>query len=99
MNEPMHWSATGGRRKDRARRHLVDGVPCRRCSAASVETEPRVQAWARLEPKAAREDARQCDEEQARGHLRGPLHGVADGIKDNFDTAGLATEARVGDDG
>jgi aspartyl-tRNA(Asn)/glutamyl-tRNA(Gln) amidotransferase subunit A len=91
MSEPFHWSAA------EAARQIASGA------IASVdyldallgrigETEPLVQAWARL-AEDARMEARRCDEELGRGRRQGPLHGVPVAIKDNFDTAGLATEA------
>jgi aspartyl-tRNA(Asn)/glutamyl-tRNA(Gln) amidotransferase subunit A len=55
--------------------------------------EPTVQAWARLAEKDAGAEAACCDAEAAQGRWRGPLHGIAVAVKDNFDTAGLATEA------
>jgi Asp-tRNA(Asn)/Glu-tRNA(Gln) amidotransferase A subunit family amidase len=39
----------------------------------------------------ALEQARRADRETARGHYRGPLHGVPWGAKDLVDTAGIAT--------
>jgi len=39
----------------------------------------------------ALQQARQADEEIARGHYRGPLHGIPFGVKDLLDTAGIAT--------
>ncbi len=39
----------------------------------------------------AREDARRADAELAAGNRRGPLHGVPVAVKDQFDTAGIAT--------
>ena len=39
----------------------------------------------------AREDARRADAEIAAGNRRGPLHGVPVAVKDQFDTAGIAT--------
>lgn len=39
----------------------------------------------------AREDARTCDTETARGASRGPLHGVPMTVKESFDVAGLQT--------
>jgi len=39
----------------------------------------------------ALQQAWQADEEIARGHYRGPLHGIPFGVKDLLDTAGIAT--------
>ena len=39
----------------------------------------------------AREDARRADAEITAGNRRGPLHGVPVAVKDQFDTAGIAT--------
>jgi aspartyl-tRNA(Asn)/glutamyl-tRNA(Gln) amidotransferase subunit A len=55
--------------------------------------EPLVQAWARIDRARLLAEATQCDAEAARGAWRGPLHGVALGIKDNLATAGLETSA------
>ncbi len=50
--------------------------------------EPRVQAWAFLDPEAARAEARRLD----RLSPRPPLLGLPVGVKDIFDTADLPTE-------
>ena len=53
--------------------------------------EPRLHAWATLDPAAARRQARALDQALAGGAAPGALHGVPLGVKDNIDTAGLAT--------
>ena len=62
-------------------------------SLARIEQiDPLINAVCTLDPTAlAQADAR--DAETARGAARGPLHGVPLLIKDNIDTAGLATTA------
>lgn len=64
----------------------------RACLARIEETEPTVQAWAHLDPDFALEQAREADRQRMRGLPCGPLHGVAIGIKDIIDVAGLPTE-------
>ena len=60
--------------------------------ARTAEVDPRVNAVCTLDPTAlAQADER--DAETARGESRGPLHGVPVLIKDNIETAGLATTA------
>lgn len=55
--------------------------------ARSAALEPRLRAWAAFDATALRRQARELDAATARG----PLHGVAVAVKDNIDTAGLAT--------
>ena len=63
-----------------------------RSLARIAEVDPLVNAVCTLDPTAlAQSDER--DAETARGAARGPLHGVPLLIKDNIDTAGLATTA------
>lgn len=50
-----------------------------------------IQAWARLTPERALDEARALSQEAKEGRFRGPLHGVPVAIKDNFDTAGIET--------
>lgn len=64
----------------------------RACLARIEETEPTVQAWAHLDAEFALEQAREADLRRMRGLPCGPLHGVAVGIKDIIDVAGLPTE-------
>lgn len=50
-------------------------------------------AFITFTPDQARAEARKCDEEAARGHWRGPLHGIPISIKDLIDAEGLPTTA------
>jgi Asp-tRNA(Asn)/Glu-tRNA(Gln) amidotransferase A subunit family amidase len=62
------------------------------CLARIRETDPRVQAWAFLDPDHALAQARAADEFRLSGQPVGPLHGVPVGIKDIIDTADMPTE-------
>ena len=58
-----------------------------RCAAR----EPQLHVWARLDAAWARRQARGLDQALAAGAAPGALHGLPLGVKDNIDTAGLAT--------
>jgi len=60
-----------------------------RCEAL----EPQLNAFITRTFEAAREAARTAEAEIARGHIRGPLHGIPFAVKDIFDTAGVLTSA------
>jgi Asp-tRNA(Asn)/Glu-tRNA(Gln) amidotransferase A subunit family amidase len=48
-------------------------------------------SWITVTEDVARRQADQADRERKAGRSRGPLHGIPYGIKDLFDTAGIAT--------
>lgn len=62
------------------------------CLARVREAEPRVQAWAFLDPEHVLAQARALDEYRKAGNPLGPLHGVPVGIKDIIDTSDMPTE-------
>ncbi len=53
--------------------------------------DPQVRAWVTIDREAVLAEARACEAEAAKGHFRGPFHGVPLGIKDIFYTKGLRT--------
>lgn len=55
------------------------------------EREPDVLAWVHVDEDGARRTARQRYDEARSGHVRGPLHGVPVGVKDNIHVAGMPT--------
>jgi Asp-tRNA(Asn)/Glu-tRNA(Gln) amidotransferase A subunit family amidase len=57
------------------------------------ETEPVIHAYALVLADAARMAAIEVDREIARGHYRGPLHGLPIGVNDLCYTRGIPTEA------
>jgi len=62
------------------------------CLARVREMEPKVEAWAFIDPEHALAQARAADERRKQGAALGPLHGVPVGIKDIFDTGDMPTE-------
>jgi Asp-tRNA(Asn)/Glu-tRNA(Gln) amidotransferase A subunit family amidase len=62
------------------------------CLARIAADEPRVRAWAHLDPAHARVQARALDERKRAGLPLGSLHGLPVGIKDIVDTADFPTE-------
>jgi Asp-tRNA(Asn)/Glu-tRNA(Gln) amidotransferase A subunit family amidase len=62
------------------------------CLDRIAAIEDKVRAFAHLDPKDALAQARALDERRRNGHAIGPLHGIAVGIKDIFDTADYKTE-------
>jgi aspartyl-tRNA(Asn)/glutamyl-tRNA(Gln) amidotransferase subunit A len=63
------------------------------CLAAIDRYEDRVHAWVFVDRDGAREQAARLTEDQKRGQVRGPLHGIPIGIKDIFDVFDWPTAA------
>jgi aspartyl-tRNA(Asn)/glutamyl-tRNA(Gln) amidotransferase subunit A len=55
------------------------------------ELDPTYHAWVTVMRDSALEEARQAEREIARGHVRGPLHGIPYGAKDLVATRGTRT--------
>jgi aspartyl-tRNA(Asn)/glutamyl-tRNA(Gln) amidotransferase subunit A len=55
--------------------------------------DPLLSAWITVAAERALDAARAADREIAGGRYRGPLHGIAYGVKDQMDAAGLPTTA------
>jgi aspartyl-tRNA(Asn)/glutamyl-tRNA(Gln) amidotransferase subunit A len=54
---------------------------------------PKINAFITVTGERALAQAKALDAEQRAGKLRGPLHGIPIGLKDNIDTAGVRTTA------
>ena len=59
--------------------------------ARAAAVQPRLNAFLRIDGELALETARLADHELARGHLRGPLHGVPMAHKDMYHRKGVAS--------
>jgi Asp-tRNA(Asn)/Glu-tRNA(Gln) amidotransferase A subunit family amidase len=62
------------------------------CLARIAVDEPRIGAFAHLDPDHARTQARARDERKRAGAMLGPLHGVPVAVKDIVDTTDFPTE-------
>ena len=81
--EDLAYAAEVIRRRDLSSAELIEA-----CLDRYAATEPRLHAFAWLDPDRARRLARERDAEAPRGLL----HGVPIGVKDVYDTAGIPTE-------
>src|SRR5436309_11215051 len=63
----------------------------RACLERIERVDPVVHAFVSVDAERALQDARKAEREIKAGHYRGPLHGIPIGIKDNYDTTGVAT--------
>src|SRR5580700_10084747 len=57
----------------------------------STKLGPRLNAYARLTPEIALDQAKAAEKEIQHGHYRGPLHGIPYAAKDLFAVKGLPT--------
>ena len=63
------------------------------CLARIDVYNPKINAFITVTRERALAQAQTLDAEQRAGKLRGPLHGIPIGLKDNIDTAGVRTTA------
>ncbi len=63
------------------------------CLARIQIYNPKLNAFITVLRERAMAEAKTLDAEQRAGKLRGPLHGIPIGLKDNIDTAGIRTTA------
>ncbi len=75
-----------------ARGELTSAALVERALARYDETEPRLHAFAWLDPERARRLAAASDARRAAGQPVGRLEGIPVAVKDIFDTAGIPTE-------
>lgn len=76
------------------RRRRVSPVELTQAALERIERlQPRLNAFITVTGEAALGQARRLEEEQRRGRIRSPLHGIPVALKDLFDTAGVRTTA------
>jgi aspartyl-tRNA(Asn)/glutamyl-tRNA(Gln) amidotransferase subunit A len=87
----LHWLSASEAARAFAT-HRLSPVELLGALLARIEhLDPTLHAFIRLDADAAMDAARAAEAEIAAGRLRGPLHGVAVGVKDIIDVAGLPT--------
>jgi aspartyl-tRNA(Asn)/glutamyl-tRNA(Gln) amidotransferase subunit A len=74
-------------------RELSAETATTRCLERIAERNPSINAYITILADQALAQAQQADAELARGHDRGPLHGVPVSLKDIIDLRGVATTA------
>lgn len=61
------------------------------CLERIERVNPKLNAVVHMDAETARLKAQKADDELAKGHIQGPLHGVPMTIKDNLDTVGMVS--------
>ena len=81
-----------GEAGDLVRRKVISPVDLTRACLQRIERlNPTLNAFITVTAEEAMAQAREAEAEVRRGRWRGPLHGIALGLKDNIDTAGVRT--------
>jgi aspartyl-tRNA(Asn)/glutamyl-tRNA(Gln) amidotransferase subunit A len=90
--DPIYWTLKQASESLRARK--ISSVELTRACLDRIQTfNPKIDAWITVMREQALAQAKALDQELASGHLRGPLHGIPIGLKDNIDAAGVRTTA------
>jgi Asp-tRNA(Asn)/Glu-tRNA(Gln) amidotransferase A subunit family amidase len=90
MSNPIYLSV-GEMHRQITRGELTPEELVERCFERIEQLDNEVQAWVYLDKARALETAKTLTAEAKAGKLRGPLHGIPIGIKDNVDVAGIPT--------
>src|SRR5262249_16494315 len=79
---------------ERVRRRAISPIELTGACLQRIERlNPHLNAYITVTAEAALAHAHELETELARGRWRGPLHGIPVAVKDNIDTAGIATTA------
>lgn len=92
QNDPTSWTLRQASDAIRARR-ISPVELTRACLDRTAAFNPKTNAWITILREQALAQAKVLDAEVAAGKLRGPLHGIPIGLKDNIDQAGVRTTA------
>src|SRR5665213_1086766 len=75
-------------------RRRLSSVELTRALVERIELlDPQIRAFITHTPECALQQAKQADDDMARGRHCGPLHGIPFGVKDICETAGIRTTA------
>ena len=88
--EPIFMSATKLARWIREKK-ISSLEAVKACQSRIAAVNPKLNAVVELCTERAIVEAKQADAAQAKGQIRGPMHGVPMTIKDSFDTAGVVS--------
>ncbi len=88
---PVHeWTLLGAAKAVRDKE--ISSREMTRALLSRIEQiNPKINAYITILPETAMREAEACDEEIARGHVRGQLHGIPVALKDIFCTKGIRT--------
>ncbi len=79
---------------DQIRARKISPVELTQACLERIQTfNPKMDAWITVMREQALAQARILEQEQAAGNLRGPLHGIPIGLKDNIDAEHVRTTA------
>ena len=96
----IHLPSSGGDIAFAPATHLAHWIKSKQISSRELTNlyldridkfDTKLQSFITVTPDLAREQAEAADKELAEGKYRGPLHGLPYGLKDLFDTSGIAT--------
>ena len=90
--EPAYWTLRQA--SDALRARKISPVELTEACLDRIRTfNPKTDAWITVMRDQALAQARALEKEQSSGKVRGPLHGIPVGLKDNIDAAGVRTTA------
>lgn len=90
---PMHYLTVAQLAAKVASRELSPVTLTESFLARIAALDNQLDAFITLTADLARQQARQAEQDIARGHYRGPLHGIPFALKDIYETAGIRTTA------
>ena len=90
---PMHYLTVAQLAAKVASRELSPVTLTESFLARIAALDNQLDAFITLTADLVRQQARQAEQDIARGHYRGPLHGIPFALKDIYETAGIRTTA------
>jgi aspartyl-tRNA(Asn)/glutamyl-tRNA(Gln) amidotransferase subunit A len=89
--DDLHFLGIAGAAELIAKRKLSPVEYADALLARIAALDPQLDAFITVTAELARSQAREAEAEIAKGHHRGPLHGIPYGLKDIYDTQGILT--------